>query len=263
MDAANGSAVLVINLELAWRKLILSGGHLVMRDNSWILRVFEFEGNQVDEGGGFIIWWLEKVRLFHFCKTWQPCQSFFFQVFYWSKIPVEGHASPPWTVEKDTIEPLSHPTSPMWQGASPLHCARCFAWWAVGGWSLARSAALWPGGQSCTDGDTLKRIGKAWKSYQGYKASDGNRFQFFRLKRVRWVNYCSDLPEMFGNSLKVFWMITCLARHKSATHQEIMVNCEFNQWNAWRPMQWLLSKCFSYFASADRAHWFLGLQRCN
>lgn len=55
MDAANGSAVLVINLELAWRKLILSGGHLVMRDNSWILRVFEFEGNQVDEGGGFII----------------------------------------------------------------------------------------------------------------------------------------------------------------------------------------------------------------
>ena len=29
----------------------LSGGHLVMRDNSWILRVFEFEGNQVDERG--------------------------------------------------------------------------------------------------------------------------------------------------------------------------------------------------------------------
>ena len=205
----------------------------------------------------------EKWGCFISVKLGNHVKVFFLRVFYWSKIPVEGHASPPWTVEKDTIEPLSHPTCPMWQGASPLHCARCFAWWAVGGWSLARSAALWPGGQSCTDGDTLKRIEKAWKSYQGYKASDGNRFQFFRLKRVRWVNYSSDLPEMFGNSLKVFWMITSLARHKSATHQEIMVNCEFNQWNAWRPMQWLLSKCFSYFASADRAHWFLGLQRCN
>ena len=105
-----------------------------------------------------------------------------------------------------------------------------------------------------------------WKSYQGYKAYEGwYGFSFqvetckmekplFRFARNVWQR----------SSLKGFWMTPCLAQPKSATHQDVMVNCEFNQWNAWRPMQWLLSNFLLIsHHRAERAHWFLGLQRCN